>query len=201
MPNPFQLQRVIYPGVPRGADAVLPGVPQNLQATAGDREVSLTWDASSGATEYDLYRGLINDFEDSPTLIQSAIATTTAEDASPLPGWLYHYWIVAKNGVGSSEESTSASARPHITLPHSESANLSVPDGAVMNLEDLFFGSTQPPPVGLVVDFSGGQYSPVGGGNWEDINTADPANTVPISGTFSILNSSGSPYTFWDSEP
>lgn len=187
--------------------------PQNVQATAGDRQTTLTWDADDNLG-YAVYFSRTNNFagaQVSNLFIPAAsvsydVAASVASDPATsfihAVGTFYYYWVCGTDGAGNvvTDPSTVVSARPYITVAVSETVNLYVPDGATMNLEDLFFG-TVTPPLGLLVNYGPDTYAPVGGGNWEDINTADPANTVPISGAFSLTNNSPGSYTFWNTEP
>ena len=40
-----------------GGAATIPATPAGFAATAGDGAITLTWNASSGATSYEIYRG------------------------------------------------------------------------------------------------------------------------------------------------
>lgn len=179
------------------------GVGSSLVATAGDRAVSLTWDASAGATSYKVYRSLTNFFGTASEVSESPVATNSTElaFADAEAGELYYFWIVATNAVGNSAESGSDSARPYVTLANSVIANLNTPAGTWI-LSTLFFGTGGNLPSNCVVGWDGGAQAGVslGDGTWEDLINGglfDP----PISGAFEFTNSSGVTVTFWNSEP
>lgn len=73
------------------------GRPTNLSASDGafNDFVRLTWTGVAGATEYDVYRSLVNDTS-TATLITST-NQTTYDDASAEDGVTYYYWVKARN--------------------------------------------------------------------------------------------------------
>lgn len=94
-------------GVERSvADAVVitapppavPGVPQNLAATAVTNKISLTWSTVSGAITYRIWRALVNaSFQ--PYALSAGIAYT---DTNVSIGVTYRYVVTATNYVGES---------------------------------------------------------------------------------------------------
>lgn len=96
-----------------GAGAVIatpPAAPEGLNANGGNTIVNLTWDAVSGATSYNLYRGLA---ENEETLAVSDITGTTYTDTGRTNGTPYYYYVTAVNGAGESASSGQTSAMPH----------------------------------------------------------------------------------------
>ena len=91
-----------------------PAAPELTQATAQDAAVVLTWNASAGASSYDLYRrtGSEQDF----TKIASTAATTYA-DAGLQNGIPYAYKVTAVNSFGESGFSNALSATPQAPEP------------------------------------------------------------------------------------
>jgi hypothetical protein len=90
----------------------IPSAPQNLAATAGNTQVSLTWnpsasDGGSTITGYNVYR---ND-----TIIATNIASTSYTDTKLTNGDTDTYQVTAVNAVGQSQPSNSASATPAVT--------------------------------------------------------------------------------------
>jgi hypothetical protein len=91
-----------------------PAPPTNLVATSGVDQVSLTWNASSGATSYEVYRS--TDSGQLGSLIATVPSTNHVDSTvapvsgPPLP--TYFYRVVAINGAGSSGPSNQASANP-----------------------------------------------------------------------------------------
>ena len=85
-----------------------PNAPSNVQATAGNTQVSLSWSAVSGATSYKVYRG--------SSLIATQSGTTYA-DTGLSNGTAYSYTVKATNAGGDSVASSSISATPKIPAP------------------------------------------------------------------------------------
>ncbi|MDH2907931.1 MAG: fibronectin type III domain-containing protein [Candidatus Nitrosotalea sp.] len=86
--------------------------PQNLVATAGNNQVSLTWnppasDGGSPITGYDVYRN--------GTEIAPNITSTSYTDTGLTNGDTDTYQVTAVNAVGQSQPSNSASATPAAT--------------------------------------------------------------------------------------
>ena len=86
-----------------------PSTPTGLAATAGNNQVALTWNASSGATSYNVGRS---------TTSGSGYATiaspTTANytDTTAVNGTTYYYVVAAVNGGGTSANSSQVAATP-----------------------------------------------------------------------------------------
>lgn len=87
--------------------SVAPDAPANLSATdSGTLSVSLTWDVSTGATSYNVYRGTA---PGSLTLLDT-VATNEYTDESVTGGTTYYYAVSAVNASGESAQSAEASA-------------------------------------------------------------------------------------------
>jgi hypothetical protein len=90
-----------------------PAVPTSLQATAGNAQVSLSWTASTGATNYSVKRSTTN----GGPYTQVAMPTgTTYMDSGLTNGTVYYYVVAAVNSAGSSANSNQASATPTAAL-------------------------------------------------------------------------------------
>jgi hypothetical protein len=100
-----------------------PDAPANLQATAGDGSVALTWDAVTGASTYQLDRS--NNSGSSWTTL-SANAVSPYQDSSVTNGIEYWYRVRASNVAGTSGWSTVASATPEAPAPPDAPINLSI---------------------------------------------------------------------------
>ena len=86
-----------------------PPTPTGLAATAGDKQVSLTWNASSGAASYHVKRSTIS----GGPYTQVASATVANDtDASLTNGTTYYYVVSAVNSAGESADSSQVSATP-----------------------------------------------------------------------------------------
>ncbi len=86
-----------------------PAVPTGLTATAGNAQVGLSWNASSGATSYHVKRGTTSG---GPYTQIGAPTTTSYSDTSVTNGTPYYYVVSAVNSAGESANSSQASATP-----------------------------------------------------------------------------------------
>jgi len=86
-----------------------PAAPTGLTATAGNAQVSLTWAASAGATNYHVKRSTTN----GSGYTQIAAPTTTSfVDTTVTNGTAYFYVVSALNTAGESANSSQATATP-----------------------------------------------------------------------------------------
>ena len=170
--------------------------PTNVVATAGDRQVAITWDAFAGAGSYDVYRSETDVFASSATVTTNALGTSY-DDTSAVPGTLYYYWVVAEVGAVDSGESLSDSGMAYLVLPPGNTFGIIVPSGT-WTLGTLFFsGDTIP-------DSSALTYGPESylffSGDWYNSATFDLANDVSVTAgqTFGFNNAGGSNITIWN---
>ena len=94
-----------------GATTTAPGAPSNLQATAGDSRVDLTWTApttGSAPTSYTIQRSTTSGAE---TTVGST-SGTSYPDTGLANGTTYYYRVLAVNSAGSSAASNEVSATP-----------------------------------------------------------------------------------------
>jgi fibronectin type 3 domain-containing protein len=98
------------------APVVIPAVPSNLMATAGNTQVALSWNASEGATSYEVKRGTVSG---GPYTQVAAPTATNFTDTGLTNGTKYFYVVTAVNSAGASANSTEASAIPSapVTIP------------------------------------------------------------------------------------
>src|SRR5579863_82253 len=87
-----------------------PATPTGLQATPGNAQVSLSWNASAGAASYEVKRSTTNGGPYN-TVLASPTATSYT-DTSVTNGTSYYYVVSALNSVGPSANSAQASATP-----------------------------------------------------------------------------------------
>jgi hypothetical protein len=172
-----------------GTTPTVPAAPTGLAATAASAQVALSWNGSSGATSYNVYRGTTAGGE-SGTAIASGLTTTTYTDTGLTNGTTYYYKVAAINSVGTSGLSNEASATPaasgggqpdlvvtSVTLsPVSPNAGDHVVFTAVVKNQGT--GAT---PAGTVLgvgfDLDGSQAAT----NWEDTATASLAAGASIT--------------------
>lgn len=92
-----------------------PNAPTNLAASPGNQSVSLTWNASTGAASYSVYRSLATGT--GYALVTSSVTNTNYQDTGLTNGTTYFYVVKAVNSVGVSPYSNEASATPAIPPP------------------------------------------------------------------------------------
>ncbi len=88
-----------------------PPAPTGLTATAGNGQVALAWNASSGAASYNVKRALA-DPSGPYTTIASGVTSTSYTDSGLSNGTTYYYVISAVNAAGESASSPSVGATP-----------------------------------------------------------------------------------------
>jgi fibronectin type 3 domain-containing protein len=86
-----------------------PSTPTGLTATAGNQQVSLTWNASTGATTYNVKRGAASG---GPYTTIATPSTASYTNTGLTNGTPYYYVVSAVNTSGESANSTQASATP-----------------------------------------------------------------------------------------
>jgi fibronectin type 3 domain-containing protein len=92
------------------ASTTKPPAPAGLAAAPGTGSVALTWNPSTGATSYAIYRGTAPGAE-AATPIATA-ASTSFTDTGLTSGTRYYYTVTASNTAGTSPASSEASATP-----------------------------------------------------------------------------------------
>jgi hypothetical protein len=111
-----------------------PAAPSGLVATAGNAQIVLSWNPSSGATSYVIRRSTTSG---GPyTTVASGLTATTYTDAGLANGTTYYYVVAATNAAGTSPNSSQASATPAATSRY-EAENGTLSGGAN-------FGNTRP---------------------------------------------------------
>jgi fibronectin type 3 domain-containing protein len=90
-----------------------PSAPTGLAATAGDKQVGLTWSTSSGATSYNVKRATTSGSE---TTIASANSASYT-DMNLTDGTKYYYVVSAVNSYGESGNSSEVNATPALAIP------------------------------------------------------------------------------------
>jgi len=90
--------------------AAAPAAPTGLTATAGNAQVTLSWNASAGATSYNVKRATVSG---GPyTTIATGVTGASYIDAGLVNGTTYYYVVSAVNAVGESGNSSQVSATP-----------------------------------------------------------------------------------------
>ncbi len=99
------------------ASTVVPPAPANLTATAGDTEISLSWDAVPGATEYRIFRAATATDPLARIAENDTIIVTTYTDTGLTNGTTYRYTVRAVNNIGEGIDSSEATAAPALAAP------------------------------------------------------------------------------------
>ncbi|MCG7377735.1 glycoside hydrolase family 6 protein [Paenibacillus sp. ACRSA] len=121
-------------GNPPGGGDTAPAAPTALTASAGNAQVSLAWTASAGATSYSVKRALS---ASGPfTTIAANVSGTSFNNTGLINGTTYYYVVTAKNAVGESVNSTTATATPvaGVTTPAAPTALTATAGNAQVNL-------------------------------------------------------------------
>jgi len=109
-----------------------PAAPTGLTATAGNAQVSLSWNASAGATSYNVLRSTTNG---GPyTTIATGVTTTSYTDTGLTNGTTYYYVVQAVNTAGTSPNSNQASATPICAAPAAPTGLSATPGNAQVTL-------------------------------------------------------------------
>lgn len=91
-----------------------PDPPTGLTATAGNTQISLSWNGSFGATSYNVKRSLI---DGGPYSTIASIASTSYLDTGLTNGTPYYYVVSAVNNIGESANSSQVTATPTAPPP------------------------------------------------------------------------------------
>lgn len=105
--------------------------PSNLQATAGDQSLGLTWSPVSGAQSYNVYRGLFAGGQ-GQTAYRSGIAATSFADTGLTNGQTYYYKVTSASAGAESGLSSEVAGTPVATAPPPPPSPTTVPASPVM---------------------------------------------------------------------
>jgi hypothetical protein len=92
-----------------GQQPTPPSTPTGLTAAAGNQQVALTWNASSGATSYNVGRATTTG---GPYTTLASPTTSSYTDSTVTNGTTYYYVVSATNSAGTSANSGQVSATP-----------------------------------------------------------------------------------------
>jgi fibronectin type 3 domain-containing protein len=100
----------LYSAEVNGTATGVPANPPGLAAVAYDTFVVLTWNAATGADNYNVLRSTTSGSGYAP--VASGVTTTGYTNTGLANGTTYYYVVQAHNGVGTSGNSTEVSATP-----------------------------------------------------------------------------------------
>ncbi|TBL79469.1 S-layer homology domain-containing protein [Paenibacillus thalictri] len=111
-----ELQKTVTAGKVSVSAVPVPAAPSGLSATAGDRQVSLSWSTVQGATYYNVYSGTAAGNYDS-TPLATALTGLSYQAVNLTNGTTYYFAVKAGNASGESPYSNEANATPQAELP------------------------------------------------------------------------------------
>jgi rhamnogalacturonan endolyase len=102
--------------------------PDGLSSTAGNAQITLSWNATPTATSYNIKRSLTSG---SGFTAIATSNTTTVVDASVTNGTTYYYVVSAVNGSGESPDSAQAIMRPTapVSAQEQQASSMAMSDG------------------------------------------------------------------------
>lgn len=191
----------LSPQRPAPAGVVPPATPTGFAATAQESAIELSWDALPEADTFEILFSLENNIGTAASLAAGVTGTTFTHDSgeSIQVGEKYYYWIKAVNAAGESDYSASVTARSYVTLAATTTVSLITPTG-IWTLNTLFFRSGGNLPAGCNMLYGADIFASTGEGTWEDAIYGGIVNPA-IAGAFDLENTTGSPTTFWNTEP
>jgi hypothetical protein len=161
------------PPPPNGA----PYAPSGLTATGGVGQVSLSWNAASGATSYNLYRASQSGGGSSIAPVVTGITDTNYTDTGLTTGLTYYYQVVGVNASGLSGFSPEVKA----TLPGVN------PDPAQFNFESSPQGWSGGGGIISGVSQSAAQHYAGNGALAVNFNSAASGNSSVTVGGMTVL--------------
>ena len=94
-----------------GSTITTPPTPTGVNATAGNAQVTVGWNSSTGATSYNVYRSTTLGGEGT-TPYKTGVTGTSLLDTGLTNGTTYYYKVAAVNSAGMSAQSLEVSAKP-----------------------------------------------------------------------------------------
>jgi hypothetical protein len=107
--------------IPAGSQISAPSAPAGLAATVGNASVTVTWNASGGATNYIVKRGIVSGGPYA-TVATVGSSPTNFTDSGLANGTTYYYVVAGSNSAGASPNSAELSATPLVPPTFNSSA-------------------------------------------------------------------------------
>jgi hypothetical protein len=169
-----------------GGGVTVPLAPTGLTATAGNAQVSLTWNISSGATSYNVKRSATSG---GPYTQIGAPTVANYTDTGLSNGTTYYYVVTAVNSAGESADSPEASATPNAP-PAAPTGLTASPGNAQVTLAwNASTGATSYHVKRSTT--SGGPYTQVGAPTATNYTDTGLTNGTPYYYVVSAVNSGG----------
>ena len=170
-----------------GPPPVPPPAPTGLSATAGNGQVSLAWNASSGATSYNVKRSTVSG---GPYTLIAGVTTTSFTNTGLTNGTTFFYVVSAVNSAGESANSAQVSATPRATVPLAPTGLSAVAgDGQVSLAWNASSGATSYNVKRSTVN--GGPYTLIAGVTTTSFNNTGLTNGTTFFYVVSAVNSAG----------
>lgn len=164
-----------------------PPTPTGLSANAGNAQVSLTWNTSTGATSYNVKRSTTTG---GPYTTIASPTTASYTDTGVTNGTTYYYVVSAVNSGGESNNSTQVSATPVAAPPATPTDLTAEADNAQAILSwDASFGATSYNVKRSTT--SGGPYTTVGSPTTNTYTNSGLTNGTTYYYVVSAVNSGG----------
>ena len=128
------------------APATPPAAPTGLIATAGNAQISLTWNVSTGATSYNVKRSTTSG---GPYTVVKSPTATNYTDPGLTNGTPYYYVVSGVNAAGEGANSTQATATPVNVAPDvtiTINPAVTKPISAYIYGTNFYSGNTSPQP-------------------------------------------------------
>lgn len=128
---------------------IVPSAPTGLTGTAGNRQISLNWVLTTGATSYNLWRS--TNFGVTYQLTTSGLTSSSYVDTNAVSGWTNYYRVTASDACGAGANSLAVAVSlplPALGMSVSVSANtLAITWPGWANDWGLYAATNLTPPV------------------------------------------------------
>ncbi len=123
------------------------GMVTNVDASQGtsSNHVTVTWDDLEGETGYGVWRNRDNDTNAAECVGTVSAGTLSFNDTTAIPGWDYHYWVLATNSTSESTGAWSDPSAVGFRMPISNPTATLVLDGREMVRADVTANGTGDP--------------------------------------------------------
>ncbi|MDD4117393.1 MAG: autotransporter-associated beta strand repeat-containing protein [Kiritimatiellae bacterium] len=127
------------------------GMVTNVDASQGtsSNHVTVTWDDLEGETGYGVWRNRDNDTNTAECVGTVSAGTLSFNDTTAIPGWDYHYWVLATNSTSESTGAWSDPSAVGFRMPISNPTATLVLDGREMVRADVTANGTGDPIIVL----------------------------------------------------
>jgi fibronectin type 3 domain-containing protein len=161
--------------------------PTNLEASAGNGQVNLTWDDVAGADHYTVKRSETAGGPYTALTPAAPITDNSYADAGLANGTTYYYVVTVSNGSCDSSESNEASAMPQACPSQGAPGKPTLSITSTTQVKVDWTAASPTPPSGYDVMRStnaAGPYTSVGNVNGSTFTFTDPAAGLTVGTTY-----------------